>query len=144
MPLNSENEQPAADMEASSTGARLEEEGSASTAAAAPHPAPSEEPAEATEPLQGPVGGSPVMPQQALQSADPMAPGRLSLRTLEQVRNCLGGSTGPPVHLELLQPAALCAVPTCVLLSVCGIFPGRLPRPQGCALCPCPGVEVQE
>ncbi|XP_045872065.1 tumor necrosis factor receptor superfamily member 1A-like [Meles meles] len=84
MPLNSENEQPAADMEASSSGARLEEEGSASTAAAAPHPAPSEEPAEATEPLQGPVGGSPVMPQQALQSTDLMAPGRLSLRTLEQ------------------------------------------------------------
>ncbi|XP_022363057.1 tumor necrosis factor receptor superfamily member 1A-like [Enhydra lutris kenyoni] len=78
VPLNSENEQPAADMEASSPGARLENEGLASTPTAAPRPAPSE------EPMQGAVGGSPAMPQQALQSADPMAPGAPSLRTLEQ------------------------------------------------------------
>ncbi|XP_044115916.1 tumor necrosis factor receptor superfamily member 1A-like [Neovison vison] len=84
VPLNSENEQPAADVEASSSGARLEREGSASPPTAAPHPAPSEEPAEATEPLQGAVGGSPVIPQQALQSVDPMAPGLPTLRNLEQ------------------------------------------------------------
>ncbi|VCX36566.1 unnamed protein product [Gulo gulo] len=85
VPLNSENEQPAADMEVSSSGPRLEKEGSASTPTAAPCPEPSEEPpAEATEPLQGAAGGSPATPQQALQSADPMAPGPPFLRTLEQ------------------------------------------------------------
>ncbi|XP_032214030.1 tumor necrosis factor receptor superfamily member 1A-like [Mustela erminea] len=84
VPLNSENEQPAADVEVSSSGARLEREGSASTPTAAPCPAPSEEQAEATEPLQEAVGGSPVMPQQALQSVAPMAPGPPTLRTLEQ------------------------------------------------------------